>query len=492
MPQRVYEVTAPDGRVFEITGDRVPNEAELQAILLQATRSRPAESAPVADSEPPRAPTTGERVGGMTGTAIDLGVGALKGVGNTVFGLGKLVRDYTPVGRLSDAILPGAFDERPDELVPQNPTQQVGYTGEQIGEFFLPSTAIAKLGKVGAVARSAAQTMAQTNDLATSGVSGALTAVMPGGSAAKKVAETLETSAEKTVTQALGATKEWAKAEAAKLAPEMLKRGVGGSREAMLKLARGASARVGKDLDDAYAAAASAGETVTGAVVKQHVRTVADSLKIADAAGKMRAIPGTERVIARLARLEEFVSKMGDQIPVDKAAAIKRTWDKLVDKAGLFGQKAGASATDNADAWALREASGAFRELLNRNPTIAELNKEAAFWVGLKNVLKETKKRTQAQSSGLSSTILGGAGMGVGALQGDSLTERATNAAIGGFAAKRLTQVLQSPWFRTEVSAPFKHKLAELLASGKSGEAVMWIEQMAKHATRAIPAQATQ
>lgn len=489
MPQQVFEVTAPDGRVLEISGDRVPTEAELQTIFAQ-TATAPRE--PAVPPVPAPAPTTGERVGGVTGGAIDVGIGAVKGLGNTVFGLGKFFRDYTPVGRISDAIQPGAFDERPEVLQPQNTAQRVGYTGEQVGEFFVPSAHLAKLGKVGAVSRSVAQTMAQTNEPLAAGVSGALTAVIPGGSAVKRGAEMLEESAERSVAQALGATKEWAKAESAKLAPEILKRGVGGSRDAMLQLAKETSRRVGQDLDDAYRTAAAAGDEITSGVVRRHIRTVADSLKVPDASGRLRIVPGNERIVSRLNKLDEFVGQMGSFIPVDRAAAIKRTWDALVSKAGLFGQKAGANATDQADAWAIREASGAFRELLNRNPTIAALNQEAAFWTGLKNVLKETKKRTQAQSSGLGSTVVGAAGMGVGAMQGDSVGERVTNAALGGYGAKKLTQLVQSPWFRTQLSAPFKQTLSDLLASGKTGDALLLIEKAAKQATLAVPAQVAQ
>lgn len=491
MPQ-TYRVKLSDGREFDVTTNGPPPS---ERDVLAGLSSSPAEQAPavpVAPPTPPRAPTTGESIGGMTGAVVDVGIGAAKGLGNTAFGLGKLVRDFTPVGRISDAIMPGAFDERPEALKPQNAAQTVGYTGEQIGEFFVPSAALAKLGKGGAVARSIGQTMAQTNEPVAAGVSGALTAAIPGGSAVKRGADMLEESAQKSVAQALGATKEWAKAEAAKLAPQMLKRGVGGSRDSMLTLAKQTSARVGKDLDDAYAAAAAAGEKITSRTVRDHIRTVADSLKIVDGSGKRIIVPGTERVISRLNKLDDFVGRMGAFIPIDKAAHIKRTWDKLVDKAGLFGAKAGANATDQADAWAIKEASDAFRTLINRNPTIADLNAELSFWTGLKKVLKETGKRTQAQSSGLGSTVVGAAGVGAGAMQGDSVTERVTNAALGGFAAKRLTQLLQSPWFRTQASAPLKHKLAEALGSGSPGRVLTVVEQMSKQAAPAVPSQVAQ
>lgn len=41
MPQQTFEVTAPDGRTVEITGDRMPNGAELQAIFAKLPPAKP-------------------------------------------------------------------------------------------------------------------------------------------------------------------------------------------------------------------------------------------------------------------------------------------------------------------------------------------------------------------------------------------------------------------------------------------------------------------
>lgn len=444
---------------------------------------------------PERAKTTGEEIGGMTGTVVDAGIGAVKGVGNTIFGLGKLVRDYTPIGRISDAILPGAFDQRPEELIPQNTAQRVGYTAEQVGEFFVPSAHVAKLGKTGAVARSVGQTMAQTNDPLASGASGALTAVIPGGSAAKRGAAMLQESAEKNVAQALGATKEWAKVEAAELAPEMLKRGVGGSRDAMLQQAKAQAKVIGQAMDEVIADAAARGTIVDGNVARQSIQEARKALMVPTGIGTGPAVPieGAQRAIKKLDRLDKFVEQLGPAIPIEHAQRVKQAWDKIVSKSGLYGPKATASATDNADAWAIREAAGAFRKLLaDASPDLATLNKEFAFWGGLRNVLKETQKRTQAQSGGLVQAGMGGAGMVTGAMSGDSLSERATNAALGGFVAKRLTQAMQSPWFRTQVAGPFKQRLADALATGHTGRMIAAVEQMAKEAAKAVPSQVSQ
>lgn len=400
--------------------------------------------------------------------AVDIGIGAVKGVGNTVFGLGKIFHDYTPVGRISDAILPGAFEQRPPELAPQGTAQHVGYGAEQIGEFFLPTGAAGKVGKAAEVGKAGLLSLAQSGSPTAAGVSAGLTAVIPGAGAAKKASGMLEEGAEKTMAQALGATKEKMKDEAATLAPEMLRRGVRGSRDAMLAQAEQKTGEVGAKIGQEYAAAGAAGQTVPGAAIRAELEKAAETLAVKDAAGNPVAIEGTQKVARRLAKLDQFIDSLGPDIPVDQAARIKQTWDRIVSKAGLYNQKAGASATDNADAWAIREAAGAFRDLLNKNPTIADLNKEFAFWKGLKTVLSETQKRTQAQGGGLVSAGMGGAGAIAGALTGDTASDKAQNAVLGGLAGRQFIRVIQSPAWRTTVTGPMKQKLADALASGNA------------------------
>lgn len=426
-------------------------------------------------TRPPGLATIGEMIG-------DVGVGALKGLGNTAFGLGKLARDYTPVGRISDAILPGAFDQRPPEIVPSNTAQKVGFGAEQIGEFFVPAGAVSRAAKV---AQAAGTTLAQSGSPASAGVSGALTAVLPGAGAAMRAASGMKASAEKSVAQALGATKEWAKSEATKLAPQMLTRGIGGSRAAMLETARAKAKEAGDTLNAVYAQGAAAGLVVPGNQIRQALSQTANALTVPNAAGVPSVIPGTERVVRRLTKLDEFVGTLGPDIPLDRAAHIKRTWDGIVSKAGLFGPKATASATDSAEAWAFREASNSFRKILNSDPTIAALNAETGFWTGLKNVLKETEKRTQAQSGGLVAAGTGGAGVIAGAISGDSLSDKAQNAVLGGLAGRQLVRIVQSPAFRTRISGPMKNALADALAAGNTGKALAAMNKI----TAALPAQ---
>lgn len=429
-------------------------------------------------------------------TTSDPAVGALKGAANTVIGLGEAAYDYIPgVSTVADYVAGGSakpmYAAAREMVQPEGAAQQAGYTGEQVGEFFLPLPgAKAKLAKTALeAAKAGVLTQAQTADPLASGVSAALTAVVPGAAAVTRGAGALKAGAEKTVTQALGATKEWAKAEAAKLAPEMLRRGVKGSREAMAAQAATRSAEAGRRLGAAYQTAAQAGQTVPGLVIRGELQFAKDGLMVADAAGKMVPIPGAERVLRKLDVLEQFVETLGDDIPVDKAAKIKTAWDRIVAKSGLYGPKAASTATDSADAWAIREGAGSFRQLLNSvNPDIAALNKEYSFWIGLKKVLKATELRTQAQSGGLMQGITTAVGGGTGFASGDSAGSRLTNAFVGAAAGRNFIKLVQSPWWRTSVSGPLKNELAGALASGSAEKATAILGSIIS----ALPSQARQ
>lgn len=424
---------------------------------------------------------------GVLDAAKDVGVGAVKGVGNTVFGLGKMVRDYTPVGYISDAILPGAFNERPAEITPSNKMQQLGFTAEQMGEFFLPTGATSTVGKaVTELARTGVQTLAQTGDPTAAGVGMALTAVVPGAGVFRRQGVKLAENAEKTMAQALGATKEAHKVTAAKIAPEMLERGVGGSREAMLDRARSEVAGLKAPMRAAENAAVAAGQTIPSAIVRGELQLAKDALMVRTANGQLAVVPGSEAVVNRLERMDQFIESLGDDIPFDKALQVRRLWDKIVAKGGLYGPKAMATATDNAEAWATREGASSLRRLLDAaSPDLAALNKEYAFWKGMKDVLKATSMRTQSQGGGLVSGIAGATGAASGFASGDSLGDSFEKALIGGVAGRQLIKLMQSPTWRTRVSAPLKFKLSQALTSGK----VETIQQTARHIIESIPAQ---
>lgn len=463
--QSPFATSAESAKVPAI-GEEVPQEATPRMNFATVNGQR----VPI---DAPRERTWGD-------TAMDLSDGIKAGMANTVFRGGDVIRRAVGMDRVIDNPDVQALITPPDST-----PGKLGYHGEQIAEFFLPTGITGKLGKAAEVLKSGALTLAQTGSPTQAGISGALTAVIPGAAAMERASGALENSAQKSMAQALGATKEWAKDEAAKLAPQMLQRGVGGSRAAMLETAKTMSARFGSELNAAYAAAAENGSTVPSDVIQGYLQLAANGLKVKDATGTLRVIPGTEHVVDKLDELGRFVASLGAEIPVDRAAHIKRTWDAIVSKAGLFGPKATSSATDNAGAWAIREAASNFRQILNTNPTIDALNQESAFWGGLKKVLKATEKRTQAQSGGLVRAGMGGAGAVMGGLSGGSTSDRVEKAALYGLAGRGFVSLVQSPAFRTQVAGPMKQLLANALASGSAGE----IQSVTARILASIPAQ---
>lgn len=428
---------------------------------------------------------------------VGIATGALKGAANTAIGLGELAYDYVPgVATASDAlqkatsgdVLPAQplFDQARQDVTPRTPAEQVGNTAEQIGEFFLPTGLAGKAGKVAEIAKATLLGRAQTGSNAQGLVTGAVTAALPGAGTAARAAGRLEQSAEKGIVRALAPTKEWAKVEARKIAPQMLERGVSGSRAQMLATAESRTAELGQAIGAEVSAAAARGETVAADRFRTAIDHARAALTVQDAKGAVRAIPGTETVINRLDKLDQFAQSLGADIPIDQAQHIKQVWDKIVSKAGLYGQKAGGNATDNAAAWATREGASAFRNLIaTGNPTLDAINKEFAFWQGLKKVLTETEQRTQSHGGGLTSAILGASGAGAGFASGDSTSDRVQNAIIGGVVGRNLVRVLQSPYWQTKISAPFKQVLANALASGS----VQKVESAVSRIVSAAPAQ---
>lgn len=523
----VYKVTDPTtGRTLRLTGDSPPTEQELEQVFASVHGEAYAEQTqqpPTFHAENAKDEQGNAIVGGVSRAALsmvpglgvlaqasempgaeharDLIIGAAKGAGSTAIGLGEMV---APVLRKIPGVreyvaTPQQFDAAKAAFTtPENTAQRIGKGVEQVGEFFVPTAEAGLLAKVPGLAQApnalrrgiaatqaAVQTAAQGGGAGESAVSGALSAVLPGGGALQSAAGTVQRSAEQTMADSLRATKEWAKDESSKLAPEMLKRGVGGTFYQMQTRARQMAQKVGQNLGDAYKAAAEAGGTVPGDIVRGNIQLASDALHERNAVGKLIPVPGHEDAIAKLDALQEFVGQLGPNIPVDQAARVKRAWDDIVSRAGLYGNKATASASEKAQAYSFREAATAFRDMLNANPDIADLNKEFSFWAGLRNVMDATKLRKTGQTGGLFRAGAAGLGAAVGATEGETMQERAGNAALYGFVGSQITRLAQSPWWMSKASAPFKQMLADALASGSAEKAAA----AAKRLVLAAPAQ---
>lgn len=445
MAQKVYRVTTDKG-AYDIT----VNE-------------------PDAVTPPAAAATVGDRLSGARSAVADTLIGGAKGAANTAIGLGELVHRIPGVSNAVDSLYgqPGlskqAFGEARQMVAPSNTAQSVGRTAEQMGEFFLPVGGAGKVGTLAEIGKSGALTLAQGGSPTAAGVNMALSAAIPAAAALlSRSAKSLNAGAEKSMAQALGATTDAMKTKAERLAPQMLERGISGSRQQMLEQAQAAVKQIGPQIGNAYKAAAETGSTVSRDVVQGTMEFALDAFTTKSATGGRIPIPGAEQMVKRVQFLADRVGHLPADIPVDEAARITTAWQHLVDKGGFYGQKIGATPSDNAAAWALKKGSEEMRTLLEEAvPNVEKLNESYSFWKPLSDVLRKTTRRTQSQTGGLYATIGGAAGAGVGAMAGGPM------GSIGGmFAGRKLVQLAQSPAFRTQVSAPMKKAVSDAIMAG--------------------------
>lgn len=453
-------------------------------------------------------------------SGLDIGRGATAGLMATAFRGGDVIR------RGWNYVAPSAFDVERPILTPEAkaamtppPTVagKIGFIGEQVAEMAAPmravSTAVmkaplvARMGAEGATGGVAAAL--QGGDPRLGVALGAAGPAMGAAAAAPPVAgaaRALRESAERKIDQALGATEKYFKAEAEKIIPQLRQLGITGwsgmNRRRLLDLARREARRYGNAIEQAIQAS---GATVVGtqsidnaleaakqAYIKREIMTVRESLQrglTASATPLPNNMVEVEHVleelpVRHLSELQALVRRFGPDATVEHVVAIKRAWDAVVDMAGGYSHRRpgaiGRPLPETAEAWAKSQGTKAIRELLaTLSPDIAALNKEASFWIGLRNVVSQTVKRTRPQEGGLRQAIYGSAGLAAGAMIGG-----AESAAVGGVTglianavSRQLFTAFTSPRWRF-ISANLRNQLADALVSGKTPDIVRATNQM--------------
>jgi hypothetical protein len=435
------------------------------------------------------------------GPHLELALGGLKSVLGTIEGGGNLIRSVLPDW------LEGPSVTLPISTKPSNTGQTIGKTIGDTAQFLAPAGAIAagakglqtglQAGKaVGIGARAVGEGLSaagihsmQQGTTEGAGTVGALAAAGPlvgaaAGSIGRRMAPGLKEAAEKKVAQALGATKERFKALAAKRAPEILRRGLAGSRQGLLQDATEQASAAGKAIDDVLSQHAG---------VSLSTKSVIDALEEAKAGFiTTRAVPAhealqsglsqregarlvgngvvevpvvlDERVVDQLTKLQAKVRELGDEVPLDKLVALRRVWDGVVGKAGGYAHRAGGSnfgapLAEQTETWAKKQGATALRKLFADNvQDLQKVNAEYAFWKDLKDILRATEARTQAQGPGLGRVVAAGVGATAGSPGG------VQGALVGGYITPKVMEAITSPRWRL-VSAHLKNNLADALAS---------------------------
>lgn len=471
--------------------------------------------------------------------ATSVGSGLLKQVGERAVDVSQLAEKIPGVSALSEAMGTEKPDyERARELLkPTSTAESIGKGAGQVAEVLIPGRAITATGQklasalaprlapvVGKTmaqvapraaveaAGSAGIATAQGGDPSTAAAIGAATPIP--GAALAKLAPRFRQAAHKQTVQALGPTKERFKAMAEKRAPDVLKRGIRGSREGVQQQARLKVQALGNDIDNILSVR-GAQRTDPAAIIdkleesKAAFRTTREvPLGEAVRSGMDLAQPGTQitgqtvkipinfepRAIEQIDDLQQTLRSLGPDARIDQLVAIRRAWDKVVSQAGGFQQRAkgalGIPLKEQSEAFAKREATKAIRKHLEAEvPDLAAVNKEFAFWKDLDDIVTQTIKRTQPQGKGLGRItratgggIVGGlAGAGVGGPVGGGI-----GAVAGGAIADQLQAIVTSPRWRL-VSAGMKDSLASALASGNAQAITRAVSRLAATQGARVP-----
>jgi hypothetical protein len=442
---------------------------------------------------------------GWPATIGDVLLGGLKGAGSTVAHLGEMavnagaIPGVLPAG-LSPEFRNPIFQRAGEATTPTNTAQKVGKIAEQIGEVVLPTKAASLATKgLPLVARMAAEGAINAGLSSAQGgnplVAGAVGAALPGvGSLIERAAPALRASAEKQVVEALGPTKERFKAMAERLTPEILRRGLRGSREQIQQQAAEGAAAAGDKIDaaiqqfggrevdpanvvDALESAKNAFRTSVRQPLQQVRPDLRGQVMSVDPNGiAVVAHEFEPRAIRQLEGLQQVIKDMGPSVRADQLIAVRRAWDKVVDQAGGFAHRAGGAIgvplADQSEAAAKRAATSAIREQLNATvPELTDLNKEYSFWKSLDDVTSQTLRRTQSHGPSLTGTAAEAAGSVVGAAAG--LTHGPGGAISGAFVLGKLGKMAQaafnSPKWKM-MSAGWKDDLASAIVNDDAGK----------------------
>jgi hypothetical protein len=416
-------------------------------------------------------------------------IGILKGAGHTAETLGQLVHKIPGVTTAVDAVYgqPGvsraAFNAADAVTKPEGAAQKTGYGTEQAAEFLAPGGAAEELAtKVAAkaaplfrnaprivqgaariapravteAATSGSVATAQGNNPTAAMVTGAAIPIA-GGVVGAAAPAALRDAAEKQVMEALGPTKERFKAMAERIVPEMLKRGIRGSREQLAAQAGAAADTAGQAIDDAMQQFGS--RQVGVKPVSDAIEKAKDAFRATNAAGTV--VEFEPRAIRQLDKLKGVIDDLGPDARVDQMVAVRRAWDKVVADAGGYAHRApggiGVPLKDISEASTKREATTAIRQLLdNEVPELTSLNKEYSFWRNLDDVVTQTMQRKAPQGEGIGGVVKEAAGQAVGA----AATGGSIPAAFAlGKLAKTATAVFTSPRWKL-ASAQTKDALA--------------------------------
>jgi hypothetical protein len=455
----------------------------------------------------PGAPPTPPWYQRAASTLSDVGIGALKGAGDTATNLGALVHKIPGVDQATDALWnlpPGgsqqAFVDTRKDLESSNTAQKVGKFIEQGAELIAPAGEIGKLGKAAQVASKLGPYASAIPRIAVEAAGGAGMAAAQGGSPttgaafgaaapvvgaiAEKGAEAwggaLRDKAGKLIEQAFAGTSQRYKAMVQKRVQEVLDRGLWGSQKSMLKEAQEALVPATQAIDDIMHAHAN--DVFTGSnEFLRYIESVKDRFRrFVPSPQGMKEVVIDSRPYTQLTRLQRLVTELGPHPTMEDMVTVRKVWDGVVSDIGGFAHRApgaiGLSLREQTEEWAKFKGANFLRGLIGHDlPDVVKPNREFSFWKDIADTLSQTLQRQGPQSGGISQSMGHLASATAGALAaagGFGTGHSGTEAGLAGVgtaaaveASRLVVQAMRSPAWRT-ASAQVRDALAKALTSG--------------------------
>lgn len=279
--------------------------------------------------------------------------------------------------------------------------------------------------------------------------------------AASRVAGAAPSNVER-VNQALAASTNENKVRSARIAPEMVKRGIWNKDLPTLE-ARAAveSEKAGKNVQAAVAAVAD-NRTDVMPLVESLERAKDTARDVNDAGQPVMIEPDQVKAIQNL---QDTLMDYGDQISLKSLNKVRLKWDEVVQE-----NKGFTKPDVGWKAWAAREGRSTLRDELGKaSPDIDKVMHEYSFWQNIEDVAHATNQRRVGQGAGggLIPAIVGGAGAVAleAAVPGASVAGKVGLAAVGLKGFSMLKRVTSSPGWKM-FTAVQRQRIADAVASG--------------------------
>lgn len=496
-----YQITAPNGKTLEITGDKMPTETELHDIFAKAGVDTKAPDFKAENEQPSAAMRAASEF--YNKSPLSAAVQTAKGVGNVI---AHPLDTYFGLAPLADAAK-GALKAQWDQGVTaaQKAKAAMHAAGQGNGrEAALSATEAmghglaAILPLLGPAAADVGEHGAR-GDIAgmAGGAAGLLTpfaakyglernAVPNAGKA-----DLLKREAEQQVSErVLAPGNPRYKGTAQAIAPQILDRKLQGGRLELQQMAEEGMDAAGQKIDAAINTSGGRQAPIpTKPILDAMTKRIDELSTTHPATGEVRAIPTAVGRVENLTRLRDYIKAFGPDVPFDELQKVRDDFYAEAAKRGGYERSGNVHLADGA--WAAREGGSAIREALTQAmPETTPHYAEYSFWKNLDAVLDPSMGRPKTGTA--TTGVTGGlhtTGAIIGAAAGSGVPGLAPAAAlVVSKLLPALREAQASPAWQL-ASASKKMQLAAAIKSGQLGKSQYLLLQIAKGAPRASSVQ---